>query len=1222
MSLSSDLISQFVKVTKDKEEKKTDSTIYGTTVEYEGRTFVKLDGSDRLTPVSTTATVKPDERVTVAIKNHSAIITGNLSTPSASSSDVSEIGNKISNFEIVIADKVDTKELVAQTARIDTLVADNVTIKETLTAQDGYIQELEADNVTINEKLTAQEAEITTIKTDKLDANAADIKYATIENLNATNADIHNLDVDYAAFKVATGKQLTANEAAIGTLDSDLANFKELTTGNFAAVNGSITSLETTKLQADSAVITDLQSDVADIDTLIFGSASGETIQTSFANAVIAQLGNAQIKSAMIENITASKITSGDIITNNVHVKSEDGKLLISDETIQISDDTRVRVQIGKDASNDYSINIWDDAGNLMFSEGGITDSAIKEAIIRDDMVSETANIAASKLNIESLFETINNDGSHTLNSSKISMDAEGQTLDVAFTNMTTSVSNAQTSANTAQSTADAAQTAASQNASDIASVTETVTSQGTSISAIQGQISSKIWQQDITTATSGLNESVNTLNTNYTELNQTVSGLSSTVSSHTTQIANKADSSTVTNVSNKVTTLEQSLEGLSSTVSSHTTQISNKADSSTVTTVSNKVNTLEQSLEGLSSTVSSHTTQIANKADGSTVSTLSGKVTDLENDLDGFKTTVSNTYATTDDLTTSVSTLEGSIQANADAINLRVTKAEFNNLTIGGRNLIPNTDFKMCSDSHWVTYNSTTGTATIDKETGWICLESIATGDNLGFRNALSYYGKEKLIPGMTYTLQFEAYATSNVTLNYLYILSQDSGNYSLSSWTPAITTEPTRYTKTWTVSATDTERTNIGILIGCSTANNDEVGRKIYVRNIMLEQSTKPGAWRPSPSDAGNYLLDLDTRVTTAELKLEDDSIISTVISSSAMSTLLNSKADSSELGGLATLEEVDSKIANIDISGAIDSGISNMLANEDSDLMNHFASKTEVTQTANSITQNFLMANGRNLIKNSTGFAGLNFWEVSGNTNSTRITYGSDPSLDPLGIWCKFHINPNANNVCWIRQKFAATAETTYTFSAYINKYNNTTEAGQNGQVYFQLQSVAADNTTVNLKNIVLDNSIVTNGYQFYSNSYTVKPEDLADGASLAVCAYGYNYADFDIAGIMVHIGSVPLQWTLASGEVANTSVVTDANGIRVNQVDSNGNVTGYTSITHEEFAGYYDTDSDGSFEKVFYLNEDETVTKKVRASEEITMGAIKVINFGEGWAFVQK
>ena len=247
---------------------------------------------------------------------------------------------------------------------------------------------------------------------------------------------------------------MEAVKGDFNSLESTYGEFVELTTENFEAVNAEIDNLDATYatiedldvekarinyLKSDMAIVDNLKSDVAEIDTLIFGSATGTTIQTSFANAVIAQLGNAQIKSAMIENISADKITAGDIITNDVRVMSEDGKLLISDETIQISDDTRVRVQIGKDAAGDYSINIWDADGNLMFSEGGITDSAIKEAIIRDDMVSETANIQASKLDISSLFEEING-SEHTINSTKVYLNDKDQTLDVAFTSLTSDV--------------------------------------------------------------------------------------------------------------------------------------------------------------------------------------------------------------------------------------------------------------------------------------------------------------------------------------------------------------------------------------------------------------------------------------------------------------------------------------------------------------------------------------------------------------------------------------------------------------------------------------------------------------------------------------------------------------------------------------------------------------------------------------------------------------
>ena len=520
MPLSSELISEFVKVTKDEAPKNKESTVYGTTVEYEGTIYVKLDGSDRLTPFSTTTDVKADERVMVMIKNHTATITGNISSPSARTDDVKDIGKKIAEFDIIVANKVNTEQLVAEQARIDNLIAEDVIIKNKLTATEGKIDDLEADNVVINETLTAKSAEIESLKTSKLDVEIATATYATIENLDATNANIHNLEVDYGDFKVLTAEQLEATDAVIKNLDATYATIE-----NLNAERARINAIEADYLTADSIVVTTLKADVADINTLMFGSASGDVIQTSFANAVIAQLGNAQIKSAMIDSLSASKITSGDIYTNNVRILSEDGSLLISDETIQISDSARVRVQIGKDASNDYSINIWDENGNLMFSKGGITDNAIKDAIIRNDMVSETANIAASKLDISSLFEEING-STHTIKSNRIYMDAEAQTLDVAFTDMS----------------------------SDINDLSGSVSSQGTLITVMQGQINSKVWQEDIDAAS-------NTLSTKYTQLEQDFDILSGTVASHTTQISEKADGSTVTAMESRVSELELGLD-------------------------------------------------------------------------------------------------------------------------------------------------------------------------------------------------------------------------------------------------------------------------------------------------------------------------------------------------------------------------------------------------------------------------------------------------------------------------------------------------------------------------------------------------------------------------------------------------------------------------------------------------------------------------------------
>ena len=111
--------------------------------------------------------------------------------------------------------------------------------------------------------------------------------------------------------------------------------------------------------------------------------------------------------------------------------------MLISDNTIQIRDNNRVRVQIGKDASNDYYMYVWDSAGKLMFDATGLKADGIKNKIIRDDMISDNANIDGSKINISSLITEINKDTNTTvIKSTKVQIDSLKQTLDVAFTSL------------------------------------------------------------------------------------------------------------------------------------------------------------------------------------------------------------------------------------------------------------------------------------------------------------------------------------------------------------------------------------------------------------------------------------------------------------------------------------------------------------------------------------------------------------------------------------------------------------------------------------------------------------------------------------------------------------------------------------------------------------------------------------------------------------------
>lgn len=193
--------------------------------------------------------------------------------------------------------------------------------------------------------------------------------------------------------------------------------------------------VETEEFNAVTAKIGTLDNNLANINKIMFGSATGTELVTEFANAIIAVLGTAQIKSSQILNLDAGKINSGVINTALANIVSEDGRLSIVGNNIILTDiNDVVRVKIGYINDIDgYDFNLFDNEGNLMFSAAGIEESAIKQAIINNESIKKDANISAAKLDIASLFDVINNDGTHTLRSSKIYLDEKKQSLEVAF---------------------------------------------------------------------------------------------------------------------------------------------------------------------------------------------------------------------------------------------------------------------------------------------------------------------------------------------------------------------------------------------------------------------------------------------------------------------------------------------------------------------------------------------------------------------------------------------------------------------------------------------------------------------------------------------------------------------------------------------------------------------------------------------------------------------
>lgn len=282
MELSYEIISQFAKVVNDNRgnNKGSETTVYGVVVsDGNGNKYVKLDGSDQLTPLSdnerpsadsTTANANIGDRVSVSIKDHTATVTGNISSPSVRTEDFNDLSSgvdRISKFNTVLAERVQ-----ANAGYIKKLQSDKAEIGD-LTAATAKITELETKKASI-EDLKAAKAEIDDLKTKKLDAEVANIKYATVENLKATNVKVGEISGQQAKFEETTTKKLTAIDGSIKKLDTDKLSAKDATI-KYAQIDfANIGKAAIEHFYATSGIIKDLVIG----DTSVTGKLVGVTI--------------------------------------------------------------------------------------------------------------------------------------------------------------------------------------------------------------------------------------------------------------------------------------------------------------------------------------------------------------------------------------------------------------------------------------------------------------------------------------------------------------------------------------------------------------------------------------------------------------------------------------------------------------------------------------------------------------------------------------------------------------------------------------------------------------------------------------------------------------------------------------------------------------------------------------------------------------------------------
>ena len=401
MELPKKLINEFAKVTNDTEKPENDTTVYGVISKNGDSTYVQLDGSDLLTPVSTTTDTQDGDRVTVLIKNHTAIVTGNMTSPAARTDDVKDMDKKFTD-----------------------------------------------ENTLITGKIVAAEGDIANLKTDKLSANEAKITYATIVNLNAAEAKIDKLAaIDFDA-KYANIDFANVGEAAMEHLYSKSGLIENVTisdgtiTGNLVGVTIKGDLIEGNTVVADKLVIKGTDGLYYKLNTDGMKIEAQQTDQNSLNGSIITA-----------KSITATKISVDDLVAFDATIGGFNitSDALYSGVKESINNTTR-GIYLGKDGQ----LAIGDSNNFLKYYK--TTNGAYKlELSLGGDDITTSVNNAANTAN--NAANTANNAANTANNAANTANDAANTANNAANTanDAANTANNAANTANDALDTANGA---------------------------------------------------------------------------------------------------------------------------------------------------------------------------------------------------------------------------------------------------------------------------------------------------------------------------------------------------------------------------------------------------------------------------------------------------------------------------------------------------------------------------------------------------------------------------------------------------------------------------------------------------------------------------------------------------------------------------------------------------------------------------------------------
>lgn len=527
-------------------------------------------------------------------------------------------------------------------------------------------------------------------------------------------------------------------------------------------------------------------------------------------------------------------------------------------------------------------------------------------------------------------------------------------------------------------------------------------------------------------------------------------------------------------------------------------------------------------------------------------------------------------------------------------------------------------------------------------------------------------YQMTTSIIPtGTQYTLSFYAKADLEGTKMSCYFYNPNTTTSSVNSQGGklsssdgrtvfVLSTEWTKYWVTWTQTQADKPKS---VIIGRKTGG-EEPNSAFYMSSPMMVEGNKPQTWMKAPEDVEEALngkegawvysptaptnpaiglvwvdasktpnqpkrwtggetgwvaltpeevkdlpwgedgSSLADWVAQAEQKISSDAIINTVLGSEDFTGIFDKKANTEDLNNLASYDDLDAMQAEYE--RLLKEGIAGID-------FSPYVTNTELEQLKDSFTFSVQQAGGVNMLKNSLGFSGTDFWQASSGIDTIQ-----NEQLAKLGFGSGFMINRVQNAT--IKQAIElpeAKQGLQYALSFYMNvaTFGDTTGLQCGARIYEEgvlKYTVGATDATQG----------IPSDYHLYKLVF--EPE--SPNTVIELFVTNGAQATVIISGVMYNIGNIALKWQPYPSEIYNTNVKIDINGITV----KNNQTNGYTMITPQEFSGYARVN--GEMERIFTLNGQVTEVKMLQAEKRITMEPISVFAMNSketntiGWAFV--